>query len=301
MRPTEPASIEEVSNSVKRQAALRSIAAEGGQEEMMLEEKAREIRRHALRMIHAARSGHPGGALSSADLLAVLYFDTMRLKPGEPRWNDRDRFILSKGHACPALYAALAMCGFFAEAELAGLRKIDHFLEGHPDIKIPGIDAPSGSLGMGLSQGLGMALGARHLAKDFRVHVILGDGDMQEGNTWEAVMAAGFHRLDNIVAILDANGLQGDAPVEAQMDYFPLLEKLAAFRWNVAEIDGHDIVAVRTALDAARRTKGKPSFILAHTIKGKGVSFMEGQQYWHGSVTMKDDELARALTELARP
>lgn len=299
-RPIPPASIEEARNSVKRQAALRSMAAEGGQEETMLEEKAREIRRHALRMIHAARSGHPGGALSSADILAVLYFDTMRLRPAEPRWNNRDRFILSKGHACPALYAALAMRGFFPEAELSGLRKIGHFLEGHPDIKIPGIDAPSGSLGMGLSQGLGMALGARHLGKDFRTHVILGDGDMQEGNTWEAIMAAGFHRTDNLVAILDANGMQGDARVEKQMDYFPVLEKLTAFHWNAAEIDGHDVAAIRAALEAARRAEGKPSFILAHTTKGKGVSFMEGQQYWHGSVAMKDAELESALAELAR-
>jgi transketolase len=300
MRARDAASNEKASNSVKRHAALRSVDADAGPK-TTLDEKAREIRRHALRMIYAARSGHPGGALSCADLLAVLYFDTMRLRPAEPRWNDRDRFVLSQGHACPALYAALAMRGYFPEAELAGLRKIGHFLEGHPDIKIPGIDAPSGSLGMGLSQGLGMALGARHLGKDFRVHVILGDGDMQEGNTWEAIMAAGFHRADNLVAILDANGLQGDASVETQMDYFPVLEKLSAFRWNVAEIDGHDITEIRAALEAARRTKGKPSFILARTIKGKGVSFMEGQQYWHGSVAMKDSELKNSLAELARP
>jgi len=250
-------------------------------------------------MIYTARSGHPGGALSIADILAVLYFDTMRLRPSEPRWNDRDRFILSKGHACPALYAALAMRGYFTESQLAGLRKIDHFLEGHPDIRIPGIDAPSGSLGMGLSQGLGMALGARHLGKEFRTHVVLGDGDMQEGNTWEAIMAAGFHCVDNLVAILDANGLQGDARVEAQMDYFPVIEKLTAFRWNVVEIDGHDVMTIRAAFDDARRAKGKPSFILARTIKGKGISFMEGQQYWHGSVAMKDDELSNAMSELS--
>jgi len=263
--------------------------------------QARAIRKHTLAMIHAARSGHPGGALSAADILAVLYFDLLRLRPGEPRWNDRDRFILSKGHACPALYAALAMRGYFALAQLAGLRKIDHFLEGHPDIKIPGIDAPSGSLGMGLSQGLGMALGARHLKKDFRTYVVLGDGDMQEGNTWEAIMAAGFHRLGNLVAILDANELQGDARVAQQMDYFPVREKLEAFRWSVTELDGHDIGALRQALAMAASSRdAKPSFILAHTIKGKGVSFMEGQQYWHGSVTMKDEELSKALAELDR-
>jgi transketolase len=266
-----------------------------------LEAKAREIRRHALQMIHAARSGHPGGALSVADILAVLYFDTLRLRPNEPRWNDRDRFVLSKGHACPALYAALAMRGYFPEAQLAGLRKIDHFLEGHPDIKVPGVDAPSGSLGMGLSQGFGMALAARHLGKDFRTYVVLGDGDMQEGNTWEAIMAAGFHQIDNLVAILDANGMQGDARVETQMDYFPVREKVAAFRWHAIEIDGHDVLAIGAALESARTTKGKPFFILAHTVKGKGVSFMEGQQYWHGSVAMKDDELKRALEELSEP
>ena len=259
---------------------------------------AQTIRVHTLRMIHAARSGHPGGSLSAADMLAVLYFDELNLRPRSPRWNDRDRLILSKGHSCPALYAALAMRGYFKEKELLGLRKIDHFLEGHPDVKIPGIDAPSGSLGMGLSQGLGMALGGRYLKKKFRTYVILGDGDMQEGNTWEAFMAAGFHKVDTLVALLDANGIQGDGRVGVQMDYEPALEKVRAFRWHVEEIDGHDVQQIRRALENARAEKGKPSFILARTVKGKGVSFMEDELSWHGSVTMKSEDLARSLAEL---
>ncbi|HCR52269.1 TPA: transketolase [Candidatus Kaiserbacteria bacterium] len=263
-----------------------------------LARKAQEIRSHALCMIHAARSGHPGGSLSVADMLAVLYFDELNLRPRSPRWNNRDRFILSKGHSCPALYAALAMRGYFPKKELLGLRKIDHFLEGHPDVKIPGVDAPSGSLGMGLSQGLGMALGGRYLKKKFRTYVLLGDGDMQEGNTWEAFMAAGFHKVDTLVALLDANGIQGDARVETQMDYEPVLEKVRAFRWHVEEIDGHDVRQIRRALKNARAQKGKPSFILARTVKGKGVSFIEDQLAWHGSVTMKDEELAQSLAEL---
>ena len=282
-----------------RNAAVRAGKGDASHD-ALLEAKAQEIRRHALKMIHAARSGHPGGALSAADILSVLYFDTMHVRPSEPRWNDRDRFVLSKGHSCPALYAALAMRGFFDEGELAGLRKISHFLEGHPDVKIPGVDAPSGSLGMGLSQGLGMALGARHLQKDFRTYVVLGDGDMQEGNTWEGLMAARFHGIYILVATLDSNGLQGDARVETQMDYFPVLEKISAFRWHAIEVDGHDVAALRAAFETARFTKGKPTFVLAHTVKGKGVSFMEGQQYWHGSVAMKDDELLAALSELGQ-
>ncbi|NVJ97569.1 MAG: transketolase [Alphaproteobacteria bacterium] len=256
------------------------------------------IRRLALRAIHSARSGHPGGSLSVADMLAVLYFDEMNINPARPDWLDRDRIILSKGHACPALYAALALKGYFPESDAMGLRSIDSFMEGHPDFRIPGVDAPSGSLGMGLSQGLGMALGARYQNKDFRTHVILGDGDMQEGNTWEAIMAAGHQKVDNLVAIYDANKLQGDAPVAEQLDLGDVAAKLAQFGWHIISVDGHDIAALQGAFKEARETKGKPTFIVADTVKGKGVSFMEGVLYWHGSVTMSDDELASALKEL---
>jgi len=257
-----------------------------------------KCKKMALQAIYSAESGHPGGSLSIADILTVLYFEVLNVRPEEPGWIDRDRLVLSKGHACPALYAVLAMKGYFPESDLKGLRKINHYLEGHPDVRIPGIDAPSGSLGMGLSQGLGMAMGARYTKRDFRTHVVLGDGDMQEGNTWEAIMAAGHHTMDNLAAILDANKLQGEEFVERQMNYFPVVEKVSAFGWHTIEIDGHDFKQIGDAFMEARNTKGKPTFILAHTIKGKGVSFMENSRYWHGSVRITEDELSRALAEL---
>lgn len=263
-----------------------------------LNEKAREIRRVSLQAIHAARSGHPGGSLSIADMLAVLYFDTMNVDPGAPDALDRDRFVLSKGHACPALYAALALRGYFPVEEAKTLRRIDSIMEGHPDFRIPGVDAPSGSLGMGLSQGLGMAMGAKHLGKSFRTHVIVGDGDLQEGNTWEAIMCAGFKGMDNLVVMYDGNKLQGDAPVETQLSLGDVAAKVSSFGWHTIAINGHDTSAIKAALDEAKTVKGKPTFIVADTVKGKGVSFMEGVLYWHGSVTMKDEELANALKEL---
>ncbi len=259
---------------------------------------ATKIRKYVVKMIHKANSGHPGGSLSCTDILTVLYFDTLKIDPQNPRWVDRDRFILSKGHACPAHYSALALKGFFPVEELMGLRKLHHFLEGHPDIKIPGVDAPSGSLGMGLSQGLGMALGAQYTKKNFMTYVLLGDGDMEEGNTWEALMACGHYKLDNLVAILDANGFQGEDRVEKQMDYFPVVDKIQAFKWHVVEINGHDFLQIREAFAEARRTKKKPTFILAKTIKGKGVSFMENNPYWHGSVGITNEQLDIALREL---
>lgn len=259
---------------------------------------ANKIRINCLKAIHAGRSGHPGGSLSIADMLAVLYFDEMNIDPKRPDWKERDRFILSKGHACPSLYIALALKGYFSMEEALKLRKIDGFTEGHPDVRTPGIDAPSGSLGMGLSQGLGMALGAKHQGLGYRTHVILGDGDMQEGNTWEAVMAAGAKGIDNLVAIYDSNKLQGDAPVETQLNMGNIGEKVSTFGWHVVDIDGHDIGALQGALKEARGTKGKPTFIYADTVKGKGVSFMENVLFWHGSVTMTDEQLADALKEL---
>ena len=249
-------------------------------------------------MIHQAGSGHPGGSLSCADILAYLYFREMNLCPEDPYQMNRDRFVLSKGHACPALYAALAMKGYFSADEFKRFRQVGGLLQGHPDVDIPGIEAVSGTLGMGLSQGLGMALGARCLGQSFRVYVLLGDGDMNEGSTWEAMMAAAHHRIDNLVAILDANEFQGDGPVAKQMDYGPVADKVLAFRWHFKEIDGHDFDQIGEALVEARSTKGRPTFILAHTVKGKGVSFMERNNAWHGSRGLSDEELAQALSEL---
>lgn len=263
-----------------------------------LSDFAQRIRSLAIKAIYHARSGHPGGSLSVADILAVLYFEEMNVLPQKPHWPERDRFILSKGHACPALYAALALKGFFPPEEVRGLRKIDHFLEGHPDVRIPGVDAPSGSLGMGLSQGLGMALGGRYTGRGFRTYVVLGDGDIQEGNTWEAFMAAGHHRVASLTAILDSNGLQGEDTVMKQMNHGPLADKIAAFGWHVQEVDGHDFGELRRALVAARTEKEHPSFILAHTVKGKGIGFMENQQIWHGSSTLSDEQLQSALQAL---
>lgn len=259
---------------------------------------ARDIRGEALRAIHSGRSGHPGGSLSIAEMLSVLYFEEMNVDPQRPDWRERDRLILSKGHACPALYAALALRGYFPVEEARRLRKIDSPMEGHPDVRTIGVDAPSGSLGMGLSQGLGMALGAQHQGLDFRTYVILGDGDMQEGNTWEAIMSAGFKGIASLTALYDANKLQGDAPVSQQLDMGNVVEKFASFGWHVQSIDGHDIDALRAALVAAREETERPSFIMADTVKGKGVSFMEDVLYWHGSVTMTDDQLSDALKEL---
>ncbi len=261
-------------------------------------ETARSIRVNCLKVIHAARSGHPGGSLSISEMLAVLYFDEMNIDPKRPNWSERDRFVLSKGHACPSLYVALALRGYFPMDEALKLRKIDGFAEGHPDVNVPGIDAPSGSLGMGLSQGLGMALGAKYQGLDFRTHVILGDGDLQEGNTWEAIMAAGSKGIDNLVALYDSNKLQGDAPVSTQMNMGDVGAKVAAFGWHVIEVDGHDVSALQAALKEARSIKGQPTFIYADTVKGKGISFMENVLFWHGSVTMTDEQLSDALKEL---
>jgi transketolase len=266
----------------------------GGQ----LARRAGEIRFGALEMIHFAGSGHPGGSLSCADVLAALYFGHMRLRPREPHWPERDRLVLSKGHACPALYAALALRGYFPRSELRRFRSLGGLLQGHPDVGIPGIDAPSGSLGMGLSQGLGMALGARHQALGFRTFVILGDGDMQEGNTWEALMAAGVKGAGSLTAVLDANGLQGDDSVERQMSYEPIVAKVRAFGWRVSEIDGHDMEEIVAALADAALDDACPSFVVARTIKGRGVSYMENRQYWHGSVPISAEELAVARGEL---
>jgi len=263
-----------------------------------LREWARKIRVETLTMIHHSPAGHPGGSLSVAEIMAVLYFSEINVKPNDPKWPDRDRVLLSKGHACAAWYAALGLRGFFDVGEFLKFRRIDGLLQGHPSITTPGVDAVSGSLGMGLSQGLGMALGGRCAKKDFRVYVILGDGDMQEGATWEAIMAAGYQRMDNLCAVLDYNKIQQEGLVQETMDFAPVADKLRTFRWAVEEIDGHDCDQISFALHRARTQKGLPSFIVSHTIKGKGVSFMENQARWHGTVPLSAEELARALAEV---
>lgn len=249
----------------------------------LLRKRAERIRLHIINMTEAAGSGHPGGSLSAADLMAVLYFRIMRIDPANPAWPNRDRFILSKGHACPVHYAALAEAGFFPTSELMTLRKLDSRLQGHPDMtKTPGVDMTAGSLGNGLSIGLGMALGIRLAKSGARVFVMLGDGELQEGVAWEAAMAASHYKTDNLIAIVDRNGLQVDGGTEDVMGLEPLADKWKAFGWRVIEVDGHDISRLVTELDRAVNPCGKPTVIIANTVKGKGVSFMENVVSWHG-------------------
>jgi len=264
----------------------------------LLKEYARKIRIETLTMIHESPAGHPGGSLSVADIMAVLYLSIAEVRPNEPDWPDRDRVILSKGHACAAWYAALGLQGFFSTDEFKKFRRLGGLLEGHPNTKIPGVDAPSGSLGMGLSQGLGVALGGLYTKKNFRVYVILGDGDMQEGSTWEAIMAAAHHKVDNLCVILDYNKIQAEGWVSDYMDFASVAEKFTSFHWDVQEIDGHDCSQILTALQNTKTLKGKPSCIIAHTCKGKGVSFMENQAKWHGCVPVSSEVFAKALIEL---
>ena len=263
-----------------------------------VQEKARAMRRHILTMTHAAQSGHPGGSLSATDLVASLYFHELRVDPQRPDWPDRDRFILSKGHACPAQYGALAERGFFPVEELLTFRKLNSRLQGHPELgTTPGLEACAGAEGQGLSVGIGMALAARLQGKDWRVYVIVGDGENDVGETWEAAMAAPNLKLDNLVVLIDRNGIQQEGRTEDIMPLEPLADKWRAFGWHVLEIDGHDVRQVLEALAAARAVKGRPVCILARTVKGKGVSFMENVIKYHGAATT-DEELSRALAEL---
>jgi transketolase len=263
-----------------------------------LEAVARGLRRHVLRMTHAAQSGHPGGSLSAADVVAALYFHILRVDPGNPRWEDRDRFILSKGHACPVLYAALAEKGFFSVDELLTFRQIDSRLQGHPELgTTPGVEACAGAEGQGLSIGIGMALAARLQGRAYRVYVLMGDGENDVGQTWEAAMTAPKWRLDNLTAIVDRNGVQQEGRTEDIMPLEPLADKWRAFNWHVLEIDGHDMRAILDALAEAQATKGKPTCIVARTVKGKGVSFMEKVVRFHGEAPT-DEELRQALAEL---
>jgi transketolase len=263
-----------------------------------LENKARILRKHIIKMTCAAGSGHPGGSLSAADIVAALYFHELRLDPSRPDWPDRDRFVLSKGHAAPVLYAALAERGFFPVEELLNLRKLGSRLQGHPDMrKVPGVEMSTGSLGQGLSAANGMALAARLDRRDYRVYVLLGDGEIQEGQIWEASMAAAHYKLDNVTAFLDHNGYQIDGPVREVMSPEPVAAKWRAFGWHVIEIDGHNLSEILSALAEAKTVRGRPTMIVAETVKGRGVSFMEGQVDWHG-VAPKPAERDRALVEL---
>lgn len=259
---------------------------------------ANTLRQDIISMLVTSKSGHPGGSLSAAEILATLYFHEMRVKPEDPHWADRDRFVLSKGHAAPVLYAALAEKGYFAKDELQGLRQTGRMLQGHPDMrKTPGVDMSTGSLGQGLSAANGMALAGKLDGKDYQVYVLLGDGEMAEGQVWEAAMAAAHYNLDNVTAVIDFNGLQIDGLTDSVMCSSPLTEKWRAFCWNVIEVDGHDVDALTAAFAEAKQVKGQPSIIIAKTVKGKGVSFMENQAGWHGNAPSVEQG-EQALKEL---
>jgi len=264
----------------------------------IVQDKACQIRQDIIQMLVPAKSGHPGGSLSAADILAVLYFHEMQIDPENPKWAERDRFVLSKGHAAPVLYAALAERGYFPREELLHLRQTGHFLQGHPDMKkVPGVDMSTGSLGQGISAAGGMALAGKIDQKGYRVYCLLGDGELAEGLVWEAAMAAAHYKLDNLVAILDYNGLQIDGPNAEIMNSAPVADKWEAFGWHVIEVDGHDVEALIQALEEAKRVKGMPTMIIARTVKGKGVSFMENQVGWHGNAP-SPEQAQIALAEL---
>ncbi|MCW5978167.1 MAG: transketolase [Bryobacteraceae bacterium] len=257
------------------------------------------IRRRIVEMTGAAKSGHPGGSLSAVEIVATLFFDVMNHDPQNPHWEDRDRFILSKGHGCPVLYAVMAECGYTPVEQLNTLRKLGSIYQGHPDRRfIPALEASTGSLGQGLSIGLGMALAARLDGKPWRTYVVLGDGEIQEGQIWEAAMFASFHKVDNLVAIVDYNRIQLDGFVKDIMELEPLADKWRSFGWHVVELDGHSIPALREAFAVPAAVKGKPTVVIAHTVKGKGVSFMENNPKWHG-VAPSPQEVELALKELA--
>jgi len=272
-----------------------------------LQTRATEIRRIAVSLIHGAGSGHPGSCLSAADLIAALYFEELRLPDVAQGFSpaSRDRFVLSKGHACPALYAALHLRGWFDRAALGSFRRLGGLLQGSPTTAIPGVDATCGSLGQGFSIALGLALGLRRVsdtvAQEPHVFVMLGDGELQEGEVWEAAMAAGHYQLGNLCAIVDYNKMQSDDLNARIMGLEPLEAKWRAFQWHVQAIDGHDFGAIRAAFANARATRDTPTVIIAHTVKGKGVSYMEGVPSWHGSVKLKTEEIRQALDDLGVP
>ena len=266
-----------------------------------LQKKANEVRKGIVTAVHAAKAGHPGGSLSAADIFTYLYFEEMNIDPKDPKKVDRDRFVLSKGHTAPGLYSALALRGYFPVEDLKTLRHLGSYLQGHPDMKhIPGVDMSSGSLGQGISAAVGMALSAKLSGDDYRVYTLLGDGEIQEGQVWEATMFAGFRKLDNLVVIVDNNGLQIDGPVDQVCSPYPIDEKFKAFNFHVINLaDGNDMDQIAAAFAEARETKGQPVAIIAHTVKGKGVSFMENQVGWHGKAP-NDEEYAIAMADLEK-
>ena len=266
---------------------------------------ANEVRKGVLTAVHGAKSGHPGGSLSAADIFTYLYFEEMNIDPADPKKEDRDRFVLSKGHTAPGLYSALAHRGFFPVEDLETLRHLGSYLQGHPCLdKIPGVDMSTGSLGQGVSAAVGMALGGKMTDEKFRVYSLLGDGEIQEGQVWEAAMFAGNHHLDNLTAFVDYNGLQIDGTIDEVNSAYPIAEKFAAFKWNTIEIDGHDFDAIKKAVDDAKACKGMPTAVIMKTVKGKGVSYMENAVNWHGAAPNEElynkamDELKSALAEL---
>ena len=263
-----------------------------------LKKQATAIRKHIIDEVYSASSGHPGGSLSCADILTVLYFDEMKVDASNPKWADRDRFVLSKGHCAPALYATLAEKGFFPTEDLTGFRSIDSYLQGHPSMKdVPGVDMSTGSLGQGISAAVGMAIAGKLDNKDYRVYSILGDGEIEEGQVWEACMSAAHYKLDNLTAFLDHNGLQIDGKICDVMSPECVQEKFRAFGWKVIAINGHDYQQIIEAIEQAKKTKGMPTMIVAETVKGKGVSFMENEAGWHGTAPNKEQR-DKAIAEL---
>lgn len=265
-----------------------------------LKKIANEVRKGIIASVHSAKAGHPGGSLSAADIFTYLYFEEMNVDPKNPEMEDRDRFVLSKGHTAPGLYAALAHKGFFPVEDLTTLRKLGSYLQGHPCMQLtPGVDMSTGSLGQGISTAVGMALAGKIDQKDYRVYTLLGDGEIQEGQVWEAAMFAGHHKLDNLLVIVDNNELQIDGAVEEVCSPYPIDEKFKAFQFHVINMDAHDFDSIRAAFKEARETKGMPTAIIAHSIKGKGVSFMEGNGSWHGKAP-NDEQYEIAMADLLK-
>ena len=264
-----------------------------------LKKRANDVRKGIVTAVHSAKAGHPGGSLSAADMYTFLYFEEMNIDPKNPKMEGRDRFVLSKGHTAPGLYSTLANRGFFPVEDLTTLRKLGSYLQGHPCIHIPGVDMSSGSLGQGISAAVGMALGAKMDGKDFRTYTLLGDGEIEEGQVWEAAMFAGHRKLDNLVVIVDNNNLQIDGPISEVCSPYPIDKKFEAFNFHVINIDAHDFDQIRAAFAEARATKGMPTCIVMHSLKGKGVSFMENSCDWHGKAP-NDEEYAVAMADVEK-
>ena len=269
-------------------------------DKLALQKMAVEVRKGIVSSVHSAKAGHPGGSLSAADIFTYLYFEEMNIDPKDPKKEDRDRFVLSKGHTAPGLYSALAERGYFPKEDLLTLRHVGSYLQGHPDMKhIPGVDMSSGSLGQGLSAACGMALAGKMKQQDFRVYALCGDGEIEEGQIWEAAMFAGFRKLDNLCVIVDNNNLQIDGPIDEVCSPYPIDKKFESFHFHVINIDGNDFDEIKKAFDEARTTKGMPTAIIAHTVKGKGVSYMENSVGWHGKAP-NDEEYAVAMEDLRK-